>query len=204
MKIKLIDISEKLCFSWKNEFDGCADIEVINDSIFNHPCDAICSPSNSFGFFNGGIDYYISEFFKDTFDVQDRVQQKIKDEYDGELLVGQSLVVPTDNEKFPYLISAPTMRVPLGLASGTRISPNVYLAAKAIFLALKKNPHIKSVAIPGLGTGVGAVPPKECAIKMRMAYEDFYLGQYKFPSTLGQANLKHWEETTIKPSVLNG
>jgi O-acetyl-ADP-ribose deacetylase (regulator of RNase III) len=126
------------------------------------------------------------------------VQQKIKDEFDGELLVGQSLIVPTDHKDFPYLISAPTMRVPLTLAGPNRMSINVYLAARAIFLALKKNPQIKSVAIPGLGTGVGSVPAEECARKMRMAYDDFYLDKNVFPKTLSAASHKHDDQTKVQ------
>ena len=206
MNIKLIDISKPLTEAWQEEFWNYAPetpelkVTVHCGSIFDHPCDAIVSPANSFGFMNGGLDYYLSEYL--GWHVQDRVQEKIQQEYDGELLVGQSLIVPTDNVNFPYLISAPTMRVPLVLSSGTKVSHNIYLAAKSIFVALKKNPHIQSVAIPGLGTGVGGVSPKDCAEKMRMAFQDFYLNEYKFPKTLGDSTRKHWEETKVKQ--LNG
>lgn len=209
MHIRLVDISKPMVQAWQEEFwsdveggqeDLFSGITVHEGSIFENPCDAIVSPANSFGFMGGGLDYYLSEHL--GWHVQERVQKKIREEFDGELLVGQSLIVPTDHKDFPYLISAPTMRVPMSLASSSVMSPNVYLAAKAIFLALKKNPQIKSVAIPGLGTGVGGVTPIECARKMRMAYEDFYLGRYTFPRTLNQASLKHWAETKVES--LNG
>jgi hypothetical protein len=120
------------------------------------------------------------------------VQKKIQEEFDGELLVGQALTVPTDFADFPTLISAPTMRVPLNL-TGT---PNVYLAAKAIFLTVKKMPDETTCLIPGLGTGCGSVFFSQCAQRMRMAYEDFYLGDYRFPKKLFEANLKHAEDIT--------
>ena len=91
------------------------------------------------------------------------------------------------------------MRVPMTLMHVNTMSQNIYLAAKAIFVALKKNPHIQSVAIPGLGTGVGGVSAIECARKMRMAYDDFYIGQYKFPNTLAMASMKHSEQTKVEP-----
>jgi len=47
----------------------------------------------------------------------------------------------------------------------------VYLAMIAIMAELKHNERINSVAIPGLGTGVGRVPPKVCAHQMRSAYD---------------------------------
>jgi len=45
----------------------------------------------------------------------------------GELLVGEALVVETENELVPWIISAPTMRVPMRL----RQTVNPYLAMKA-------------------------------------------------------------------------
>ena len=195
-KIILVDIAKPLVEAWSKEFEGF-DVEVKQGSIFETPCDAIVSPANSFGFMNGGIDYYLSEEL--GWHVMTRVQDKIKAEFDGELLVGQSLIVPTDHANFPYLISAPTMRVPMSLATSRVMSANVYLAAKAIFVALKKNPHIKSVAIPGLGTGVGAVQPEDCAHKMRLAYQDFYLGEFKFPNSLTQASQNHARQIYVKP-----
>lgn len=209
MKIVLADISKPMVEAWKEAF---ADVETLlydgstvefvfhNGSIFDIPCDAIVSPANSFGFMNGGIDYFLSEEL--GWHVMERVQQKIVDEFDGELLVGQSLTVPTDHANFPLLISAPTMRVPLTLAGSNRMSINVYLASKAVFLALRKNDAINSVAMSGLGTGVGNVSPIECARKMRMAFDDFYAGKYKFPKTLSQASHRHDDQTKVQ--TLNG
>lgn len=195
-KIILVDIAKPLVEAWSREFE-LFDVEVKEGSIFETPCDAIVSPANSFGFMNGGIDYYLSKEL--GWHVMSRVQEKIKQEFDGELLVGQSLIVPTDHVNFPYLISAPTMRVPIGLSTSLAMSANVYLAAKAIFVALKKNPHIKSVAIPGLGTGVGNVKPDDCAHKMRLAYQDFYLDEFKFPTSLTNASMNHAQQTYVKP-----
>ncbi len=202
MRILLIDINEPLVEAWKKEFSGCADVEVKLGSIFDNPCDAIVSPANSFGFMGGGLDGIISKNL--GWHIQKKVQERIKDEFDGELLVGQSLIVHTGSDKFPFLISAPTMRVSMSLAGKYKMSPNIYLATKAIFLAIKKNSHhsIQSVAIPGLGTGVGNVPPRECAEKMRMAYEDFYFNKYVFPETFSDAHDMHANQTNI--TVLNG
>ena len=209
MKIVLADISGPMVEAWKEAFsdvetsiyDGTK-VEFIfhKGSIFDIPCDAIVSPANSFGFMNGGIDLYLSQEL--GWHVMQRVQQKIVDEFDGELLVGQSLTVPTDHKDFPYLISAPTMRVSMGLATATRMSANVYLAARAVFLAVRKNESINSVVMSGLGTGVGNVSPIECARKMRMAFDDFYAGKYKFPRTLSEASDRHDDQTNVQQ--LNG
>lgn len=203
LKIRLIDVNEALCDAWQEEFKHCSDVMVIHGSIFEHPSDAIVSPSNSFGFFNGGIDYYISEFFKNDINVQESVQKVIKNDFDGELLVGQSLMIPTHNKQFPNLLCSPTMRVPMTLSYGNTMSPNIYLATKAIFTLLHRMPHtkyfIKSIAIPGLGTGVGGVSPKDCAKKMFQAYNDFHLKQYEYPKSLGSASQMHYKQTRTTP-----
>lgn len=200
MKIVLADISKPMADAFKEfwndiDLDGI-EIVIHEGSIFDMPCNAIVSPANSFGFMGGGLDGILSKYL--GWHVQRRVQDRIKKEFDGELLVGQSLIVPTDNVDFPLLISAPTMRVSMGL-TGTA---NVYLASKAIFLALKKNPQITSVVIPGLGTGVGGIIPIDCARTMRMAFEDFYLEKYLFPETLSEACDYHDEQTKVE--TLNG
>ena len=100
MIVKLIGINSQLTDAWKKVFLNVKQVEVINDSIFNHPCDAIVSPANSFGFMNGGIDFSISKNL--GWDIEKRVQEKIRSEYFGELLIGQSLIVETENKDFPY------------------------------------------------------------------------------------------------------
>jgi O-acetyl-ADP-ribose deacetylase (regulator of RNase III) len=65
--------------------------------------------------------------------VQERLQKQIKEKHNGELLVGQAILIETGFSGIPYLISAPTMRVPMILKDAV----NVYLASKAIFILLK-------------------------------------------------------------------
>lgn len=201
MKIILADISKEMTDAWESHFSAILngengiDLQIHNGSLFETPCDALVSPANSFGFMGGGLDGVISNTL--GWQIQSRVQDRIRNEFDGELLVGQSLIVKTGHEDFPLLISAPTMRVSMSLASRTKMSANIYLASKAIFLALRKNPQIRSVVIPGLGTGVGGVKPDDCAHKMRLAFNDFYLGQYVFPKTFGDAHDFHDKQTNV-------
>ena len=56
---------------------------------------------------NGGIDFAISKNL--GWDIEKSVQQKIRDEFFGELLIGQALIVKTNHLDFPFLISSPTM-----------------------------------------------------------------------------------------------
>ena len=85
MQIRLIDISKEMTDAWKIAFEGVADVAVHNGSIFDIPSEVVVSPANSFGFMDGGIDRVLSEFL--GWHVMDRVQEKIRDQFDGELLV---------------------------------------------------------------------------------------------------------------------
>ena len=177
MQINLVGIEPKLIAAWQQLFKHCENVSIIHDSIFNLKADAIVSPANSFGYMNGGIDFTISKTM--GWHIEKRLQEKIRTEFYGELLVGQATYVETDHSAFPFLISAPTMRTPMTIIK----SPNVYLAMKAILNLIKfgktekgepLSTKITSIAIPGLGTGIGQVPAMHCARQMRLAYEDVF------------------------------
>jgi len=186
MKIQLVDRNRDMCEQWKAHFQNCNDVVIYNGEFFDLETDCVVSPANSFCFMNGGLDWVISDTL--GWQIQNKLQIIINEKYDGELLIGQAVLVETDNLKVPYCISAPTMRVPLILTG----SVNVYLAAKAIFRVLKNNEDkIKSVTISGLGTGVGDVPFNVCANQMKQAYDDVWLAKYIFPETLKSSMIKH-------------
>lgn len=191
MKIQLIDKNEGMCEQWKLQFKDCEDVIVHCGDFFSLPTDCVVSPANSFCFMDGSLDYVIS--MRLGWQISRKLQFELQKNYNGELLVGQAILVETDNPEVPYLISAPTMRVPGSNISNT---VNVYLATKAIFQLLKKvekeYPNlINSVTISGLGTGVGRFPYDLCALQMKEAYNDFWLGNYKFP--VNWQEIKHFE-----------
>ena len=184
-----VDTNKEMTDAWKEVFVNMPNITIKNGSIFDYPCDAIVSPANSFGYMNGGIDFAISKNL--GWHIEKKLQKIIREKYFGELLVGQAEIITTENLNFPYLISAPTMRTPMTILR----SPNIYLSMKAILLLLKYGKFdngeliktkIKSVAISGLGTGVGQVPPIVCAKTMRIAWEDVISEKF--------ATEKGWEE----------
>jgi O-acetyl-ADP-ribose deacetylase (regulator of RNase III) len=189
-KFILADINQGMVDAWKHEFSQYPNFEFHCGDVFEKRATILVSPANSFGFMNGGIDGAYSK--KIGWHLQADLQEKIRNEFDGELLIGQSTVIPTNFPQYPFLLAAPTMRVPMYLQG----SANVFLAAKAIFVAVKKMDEGTTCLIPGLGTGTGLVTFAHCASRMRMAYEDFYLGQSLFPKNLNMANIKHFEEIT--------
>ncbi len=188
MKIILTAVERPLYFAWKKYCENInidsIEIKFSSNSILGLNCDAVVSPANSFGFMDGGIDAIYSRHFTG---IQNKVQDKIKEEYYGELLVGQSVIVETRNEHIPYLIAAPTMRVPTKLGNN---SINPYLAARSALRLAKAN-SLESIAFPGLGTGVGGVSPEICALQMKRAIESVFLGIPKFPKTWKEAQNSH-------------
>jgi len=158
---------------WKQAFSQCGDVEIVSGNILDITASAYISPANSFGFMNGGIDQVYTDHF--GADLEKRVRAEIASRPMQELLVGEAIVVPTENVDVPWMIVAPTMRVPHRIDN----TINTYLCMKAILLAAKAHPAIESIAVPGLGTGTGFMPPLHAAAQMRMAYDEIILGFQK-------------------------
>jgi O-acetyl-ADP-ribose deacetylase (regulator of RNase III) len=191
MQIQLVDCSAQIVEAWQRHFSACPNVVVRQGNILHGEATAIVSPANSFGFMDGGIDLAYSEFF--GWDLQERLQLLIRDQYAGELPVGQAVVVPTNSACIPFLISAPTMRVPLDI----RGTANAFLAFRAAILAARAwrpdTAPITSLLCPGLGTGVGLLEPAVCARQMHLAYS-LLLGNLAWaPRSLGQATELHFD-----------
>lgn len=154
---------------WKENFDipFPHDIEIVKGPLFDMvpKVEAAVSPANSFGFMTGGIDLYFSHFF--GWDLQKAVMEKIYKHHNGELLVGQATLVPTRHPDVPFLIAAPTMRVPHRLPADT-VAP--FLATRAVMRLCRDEEGVDSVAFSGMGTGTGGVSPELCANQMMHAF----------------------------------
>ena len=131
MQITLCSIYEPLAKAWETHCGALKGIEIHRGNILDLKVDAVVSPANSFGFMDGGIDMVYSQHF--GWHVQQQLQNQIKHIHHGELLVGQAEIVETNDSNIPYLIAAPTMRVPMVLAD----TVNPYLAARAALLLAK-------------------------------------------------------------------
>ena len=168
MKLILVSIDIEMHKAWEAAFASVPNVEFHLGSILEVEADWYVSPANSFGFMDGGIDQvYLDEWGPM---IQGRVQHGIKVFHSGELPVGQVMMAalpPSANAK--YLAVAPTMRVPMRLPEDT-INP--YLAARAVFSC--RNGENVTIAMPGLGTGVGHVSPGRCAAQVKAAYESVF------------------------------
>jgi O-acetyl-ADP-ribose deacetylase (regulator of RNase III) len=126
----------------------------------------------------GGVDKRIDDACGG--EVQEAVIAAISDQYLGELPVGVALMVEVHQRLVRYVVASPTMRVP-GDVSNTL---NAYLSMRAALVEIYKHNAqgeriIRSVAVPGLCTGVGQMPRSVAAHQMRAAYENVVRGGWK-------------------------
>jgi O-acetyl-ADP-ribose deacetylase (regulator of RNase III) len=184
MKITLLDINSEMVQAWKEVCGNLPNVEIKQCSFHAFKGDAIVSPANSFGFMDGGIDHKYSEHF--GWHVQEQLQRTIRQQFYGELPVGQAVAVDMGHEDVGYLIAAPTMRSPMVLGPQTL---NPYLATRAALVVMRELHNelgmIRelSVCFPGMGTGVGRVPFDLCAHQMRQAIEQVVLEQVEYPDS---------------------
>ena len=178
-KIHLVDRDARLVAAWGEVFRDHAEVVAERRDFFELEADAMVSPANSFGIMDGGLDAAIRTTIRG---VDQRVLNALRNRHHGELHVGMAEIVETGDPRWPFLICAPTMRIPEDVSR----SVNAYVAFRAILLEVRRHneagslPQIRSILCSGLCTGVGAMPPRRCAAQMRIAYRQV-LGTPELP-----------------------
>ena len=162
LQITIVATDDYIAKVFRMYFLGHGNVNIHRGIFEELTADCLVSPANSFGLMDGGMDAAITAYFGDQ--LQERVQQRIIDEYSGEQPVGTSFIIETNNESIPYLAHTPTMRVPANI-NGT---DNVYLATKATLEEVKRE-GIKSLILPAFGAGAGQVNPQEVARQTAVA-----------------------------------
>jgi O-acetyl-ADP-ribose deacetylase (regulator of RNase III) len=185
-ELVLCAVDEPLARAWlsvQDKVDGS--IRVHRGSVLDVVAQAIVSPANSFGWMRGGIDAVYARAFPG---VEQNVRSTVLALHGGELPIGEAVVVPTGETVPAWLISAPTMRQPGELLPPDTVNP--YLAARAVFLKWRDGrleqgtdlcDAVDTIAMPGLGTGVGGVAPATCARQVAAAWEEVF-GSYAGPT----------------------
>ena len=204
MKLEIILTAKEpeLALAWENYCNDIDFVSIHKGSILHVACDAVVSPANSFGFMEGGIDQLYTDYFGPT--LQKKLQSMIKNKHSGELLVGHAEIIETGHQNIPYLIAAPTMRVPELLKKD---SINPYLAARAVLLLIKYgtfedgtpiSKRVRTVAFPGLGTGVGQMNPDLCAKQVLAAIKRVVLNENHFPTSWKESVEQHKKLYTLE------
>jgi O-acetyl-ADP-ribose deacetylase (regulator of RNase III) len=176
LTLVLCAVSEPLAEAWDAAADGRPDVRVHRGSVLDVNAEAVVSPANSFGWMRGGVDAVYAQAFPA---IEQQVRSAVLAYHGGELPVGEALIVPTGSPAPEWLISAPTMRQP-----GEQLPPDTvhpYLAARAVLRLWRdgKLDHgapvrsaVRTIALPGMGTGVGGVSPRTCARQVIAAWDE--------------------------------
>ena len=179
LRITLCDTSERVVDGWLWAFRDSEDVEIVEGDLLQLEADAILSPANSFGDMSGGIDKVIDDHFAGA--AQAAAMAAIRDTCYGELPVGQALVLPiaAGAKRFDHLVVAPTMRTPGSVAR----TLNAYLAFRGALVAVQiynrandNGKRIRTLAAPGLCTGVGGMDPGIAAEQMITAHRNITMG----------------------------
>ncbi|MBB5154176.1 O-acetyl-ADP-ribose deacetylase (regulator of RNase III) [Saccharopolyspora phatthalungensis] len=178
LQLVLCAVDEPLAAAWQEIADSRAGLSVHQGSVLDLAVDAVVSPANSYGWMRGGIDAVYARTFPE---VEEQVRSAVLAYHGGELPVGEALLVPTGSPNPTWLISAPTMREPGERLPTDTVHP--YLAARAVLRLWSSgilengapvHHVVRSVAMPGLGTGVGGVSPKLCARQVAAAWDEVF------------------------------
>ncbi|GLZ32565.1 tail protein [Lentzea sp. NBRC 105346] len=177
-ELVLCAVEEPLANAWMTVAVGRAGVRVHPGSVLDIEAQAVVSPANSQGWMRGGIDAVYARAFPQ---VEQHVRSAVLAYHGGELPVGEAQIVATGEEEPAWLISAPTMRRPGELLPSDTVHP--YLAARAVLRLWQEGrledgrpvrTVVKTIAMPGLGTGVGGVAPETCAHQVATAWDEVF------------------------------
>ena len=180
LSVWLVHPESEMITAFRYRFAGLSHVEF-HEQRFEDlaPHDCFVTAGNSFGIMTAGIDAAVVNYFGRS--IMRDVQTRILADFLGEQPIGTAFVVPTHHPRVPFLVHAPTMRVPTSIDD----TANIYSATWAAFLAIHAHNRdhvdkIQSVALPAFGTGFGQVSFDEAARQMAVAYSHYL----RPPSTL--------------------
>lgn len=177
LRLVLCALEDPLTEAWRDIAEGRPGVHVHPGSVLDVPADAMVSPANSYGWMRGGVDERYTRAFPG---VEEQVRSAVLAYHGGELPIGEALLVPTGVPTPIWLISAPTLREPHEQLPADTVHP--YLAARAVFRlwadgVLEDGEPVRnvvrSIAMPGLGTGIGGgLTPQLCARQVAAAWDE--------------------------------
>lgn len=135
-------------------------VEVKKGSITTIQVEAIVNPANSFGYMGGGVAGVLKKIGG----------QEIEDEAVGQapIQVGEACITKAGLLVCKKVIHAPTMHNPAEKTDAHKVECAVVAA-----LEVADNEGFRSLAMPGLGTGVGGLDKQEAANIIVKAIKEF-------------------------------
>ena len=128
-------------------------ITIVNGDITKSEVDAIVNAANSYGIMGGGVAGAIKKAGGQEIELEAVSQAPI--------LIGVAVITKAGKLKCKHVIHAPTMEQPASLIEVGNVSESVRAA-----LECAEENELRSIAIPGMGTGVGGVPFDKAAKAM--------------------------------------
>jgi len=128
-------------------------VEVLRGSLLDAPVEAIVNPANSRGYMGGGVAGVIKRFGGEEIEREALGKAPVP--------VGEAILTTAGRLSFRGVIHAPTMEEPAMRSSEEKVRKAVRAA-----LRVAEENRFRSVAFPGMGTGVGKVPKPVAARAM--------------------------------------
>jgi O-acetyl-ADP-ribose deacetylase (regulator of RNase III) len=135
-------------------------VEVINGSILEVDTDVIVNPANSLGLMGGGVAGVIKRFGGE--EIEKEAVQK------APIPVGSAVLTTAGKLKIKGVIHAPTMEEPAMDSSEEKVRKAVRAS-----LELADSLGFETLAMPGMGTGVGGLPKELSAKAMLEEIKNF-------------------------------
>ena len=158
-------------------------ITIVNDSIIKQDVDAIVNPANSFCYMGGGVAAVLKQLGGDQIEEEAIEQAPVE--------VGKAIITTAGDLKADVIIHAPTMHEPAQKTDGLCVQHAVEAS-----LELADEQKFKTIAFPGMGTGVGCVPFEEAAEIMVKSVKDFKAKHLEevFLVDVKNEMIKAWQE----------
>ncbi len=139
------------------------EIEVLKGSLLEAPAEVIVNPANSRGYMGGGVAGAIRRFGGE--EIEQEALEK------APIPVGEAILTTAGRLAFRGVIHAPTMEEPAMRTTEDKVRRAVRAA-----LRVAEENRFRSVAFPGMGTGVGRLPKATAARAMIEEIRSFSSG----------------------------
>src|SRR5262249_42020155 len=107
LKVVLVDVNPAVGAAWRTAFSDHPEVQIVRGSLLDQRVDAWVTPTNARGQMDGGPDAVLKRHFGAL--TEKRVQQEIRNLYDGLMPLGSATCVLTGRDLPRFLISTPTM-----------------------------------------------------------------------------------------------
>lgn len=169
IKFYIIDKQREVINALQEHFSDLKNIEIIRGNLeFIKTVDCIVAGHNSYGLMDSGVDKTVNML---TNNIQPRIKFIIESIYNGELAVGNCIILKTNVNNYKYVAYCPTMRFQKDVSN----THNAYYAFRGLLNAIlnhnkSNNDKINSVLCTGFCTGHGKMDPNTAGKQMRLAY----------------------------------